>query len=199
MNDTTDTSATYNGTAGNSYSFYSVATDNVGNQEIIPNSADDTVTVSGATPFTFDLDGDGQYLAAVDGLLFYGYLNIRSLPPFLRDNLTQQLADNLIPDRPDRIVPLPTGADIANYLEDAITRVAASPIAQDKLVDIDRDGEISASIDGLLLYGYLNIRGLPDFLRNNLTQQLADNLIPDDRINPPTGADIAEYIESYIV
>ncbi len=40
LDNTTATSATFNGQAGQSYAFYSVATDNIGNQEATPASAD---------------------------------------------------------------------------------------------------------------------------------------------------------------
>jgi Ca2+-binding RTX toxin-like protein len=140
------------------------------------------------TTTTFDIDGDGQYLAAVDGLLFYGYLNVRSLPQSLAISLTQELADNLI--NPDSNATRTTGAEIVNYLE-----------ADGEMMDIDGDGEILAAIDGLLAYGYLNIRDLgPQPLVETLTQQLADNLIPDDSMAiRTTGAEISAFIESYIV
>ncbi len=139
-------------------------------------------------PPTFDIDGDGQYLATVDGLLFYGYLNIRNLPSSqLVNNLTQQLADNLI--NPNSGATRTSGNAIASYLEDNL-----------EMLDIDGDGEISAAIDGLLAYGYFNIRNLPESLRDNLTQQLADNLIPPDSdAIRTTGADIANFIEGYVV
>ncbi len=47
QSDTTSTSAIYAGTSGHSYSFYSVATDNVGNVEATPESAQATTTVAG--------------------------------------------------------------------------------------------------------------------------------------------------------
>jgi RHS repeat-associated protein len=46
LDDTTDTAATYTGIDGNTYSFYSVATDNVGLTENAPVSADATTTVT---------------------------------------------------------------------------------------------------------------------------------------------------------
>ncbi len=116
-------------------------------------------------------------------------MNIRNLPsPQLVNNLTQQLADNLI--NPDNGATRTTGSAIASYLE-----------SNPEMMDIDGDGAISAAIDGLLGYGYLNIRNLPSAdLVNNLTQQLADNLIPDgsnaDRI---TGSAIASFLEGYMV
>ncbi|WP_041764141.1 putative Ig domain-containing protein [[Leptolyngbya] sp. PCC 7376] len=45
LDDTTDIAATYNGEDGNTYSFYSVAKDNVGNEESTPLGADTTTTV----------------------------------------------------------------------------------------------------------------------------------------------------------
>ncbi len=147
---------------------------------------DFTVTVQPIARFDLDIDGNGQYSAAVDGLLTYGYMNVRNLPYFLRDNLTQQIADNLI--NPNGNVTRKTGAEIADYLESNI-----------QYLDIDDDGEISAGIDGLLVYGYMNVRNLPDFLRDNLTQQLADNLIPDDSdATRRSGAEIADYLEQFI-
>jgi hypothetical protein len=47
---TTQTSATYVGLDGHTYDFFSVATDNVGNQEAIPTSAQATTTVDATTP-----------------------------------------------------------------------------------------------------------------------------------------------------
>jgi hypothetical protein len=46
LTQTTDTSATFPGLSGHSYAFYSVALDNVGNQEEHPTSPDTTTTVS---------------------------------------------------------------------------------------------------------------------------------------------------------
>jgi uncharacterized repeat protein (TIGR01451 family) len=45
QSDTTQTSVSYSGTAGQTYSFYSVATDNVGNVQATPTSAQATTTV----------------------------------------------------------------------------------------------------------------------------------------------------------
>ena len=45
VTDTTETSATFNGVFGNTYSFYSVATDNVGNVQPTPTSAQATTTL----------------------------------------------------------------------------------------------------------------------------------------------------------
>ena len=45
QSDTTQTSATYTGVVGQTYSFYSVATDNVGNVQPTPTSAQATTTV----------------------------------------------------------------------------------------------------------------------------------------------------------
>src|SRR5262249_17469460 len=42
---TTQTSATYSGTSGHTYGFYSIATDNVGNVQPIPTAAQATTTV----------------------------------------------------------------------------------------------------------------------------------------------------------
>ncbi len=42
--DTTDTTATYNGEAGHTYAFYSVATDNAGNIQTLPSAAQATTT-----------------------------------------------------------------------------------------------------------------------------------------------------------
>ena len=49
---TTATSATFTGTAGHQYSFYTVAIDNVGQQEAIPASADATTTIGAAPTIT---------------------------------------------------------------------------------------------------------------------------------------------------
>ncbi len=135
---------------------------------------------------SFDIDGDGQYSANVDGLLFYGYLNIRNLPSSLVTNLTQQLADNLI--APDSGAIRTTGEDILNYLE-----------SNQQMMDIDGNGEIQANVDGLLAYGYLNIHGIgvPDLV-NNLTQQLANNLISDDNAIRTTGIEIYDFMNQYM-
>ena len=45
LDDTTETTATYSGTAGQSYAFYSVSTDNVGLVELAPDSADTVTTI----------------------------------------------------------------------------------------------------------------------------------------------------------
>ena len=137
---------------------------------------------------SFDIDGDGEYLASVDGLLFYGYLNIRNLPsPELVNSLTQELADNLI--NPQGNATRKTGAEIAQYLE-----------SNPEMMDIDGDENISASIDGLLAHGYLNIRNLPSQdLVNSSIQELANNLIPNDSGAIRTsGPDISAFIEGYI-
>jgi Putative metal-binding motif/SprB repeat/Secretion system C-terminal sorting domain len=61
QNGITDTSAMFTGQIGNSYSFFSIATDNVGNMEALKTVGGDTITIDGA----LDLDGDG-YSANVD-------------------------------------------------------------------------------------------------------------------------------------
>ncbi len=160
--------------------------DNAGNIGLSADSV--TFNVEGIET-TFDIDGDGQYLASVDGLLFYGYLNIRNLPSAdLVNNLTQQLDDNLI--NPQGGETRTTGQAIASYLE-----------SNPDMMDIDGDGAISASIDGLLAYGYFNIRNLPSQdLVNNLTQQLANNLIPDgSNADRTSGVAISNFIDSYMV
>ncbi len=134
---------------------------------------------------SFDIDGDGEYLASVDGLLFYGYLNIRNLPPLLRNNLTQQLADDLINHKNNPIRT--TGEAIASYLESDL-----------EMLDIDGNGKIEASVDGLIGYGYMNISSLPPSLRDDLTQKLADDLISDDNAIRTTGADISAFMSSYM-
>ena len=50
QSDTTDTSASYTGTSGHSYSFYSVATDNAGIAQSTPASAQATTTVDALAP-----------------------------------------------------------------------------------------------------------------------------------------------------
>jgi len=146
------------------------------------------VIINNAPPASLDIDGDGQYLASVDGLLFYGYLNIRGISvPSLVNNLTQQLADSLI--NPNSGATRTTGTEIANYLE-----------TNQIMMDVDGDGTISAAIDGLLTYGYLNIYNLPPSLVNNLTQQLADNLIPDNSgAIRTTGSEISAFLKGFIV
>jgi hypothetical protein len=143
--------------------------------------------ISNSNPsISLDIDGNGQYSAAVDGLLFYGYMNIRNLPSSVVNNLTQQLANNLIP--PNSGATRTTGSQIVNYLESDRT-----------MMDVDGDGAISAAIDGLITYGYLNIRNLPSSVVNTLTQQLANNLIPDNSTAiRDTGAEISTFLESYI-
>jgi len=48
LTQTTDTSATFTGSNGHTYSFYSVARDNVGNQEDLPTLPDATTSIAGA-------------------------------------------------------------------------------------------------------------------------------------------------------
>ncbi|MCZ8249497.1 CARDB domain-containing protein, partial [Microcystis sp. LE19-195.1E] len=48
LNNTELTEATYTGTAGHSYAFYSVAVDNAGNTEAVPTEADATIQIGGA-------------------------------------------------------------------------------------------------------------------------------------------------------
>ncbi|WP_172970091.1 CARDB domain-containing protein, partial [Microcystis aeruginosa] len=48
LNNTELTEATYTGTAGHTYSFYSVAVDNTGNTEAAPTTADATIQIGGA-------------------------------------------------------------------------------------------------------------------------------------------------------
>ena len=55
---TPETSAVLNGQTGRSYSFYTVATDNVGNTEDVPAEPDATTVVRLRGPG--DLDGDGD-------------------------------------------------------------------------------------------------------------------------------------------
>ncbi|MBE9234462.1 DUF4114 domain-containing protein [Anabaena aphanizomenioides LEGE 00250] len=65
--DTTETSATYNGEEGKSYSFYSVATDNLGLIETAPTQADATTTVTTTNP---DTDSDSIELKLTQGDVF---------------------------------------------------------------------------------------------------------------------------------
>jgi hypothetical protein len=67
LDDTAETSATFNGQSGSRYQFYSIATDLVGHREAAPVAADATTTVQGNHPA--DLNGDGVVTSAdVDAL-----------------------------------------------------------------------------------------------------------------------------------
>ena len=52
-----DTSTVFIGQSGNTYSFFTLATDNVGNTEAMKTVGEDTITIQGGT--TIDADGDG--------------------------------------------------------------------------------------------------------------------------------------------
>ncbi len=140
------------------------------------------------THFFLDIDGEGQCSAAVDGLLFYGYLSVRNLPDPLPTQLTQQLTDNLI--APNSNTTRTKGTEIADYLESC-----------QEMIDVDGDGNISANIDGLLTYGYLNIQGIGvPALIINLMQELADNLIPEGSgATRTTGAQLTEFLGNHII
>ncbi len=80
LTDTTDTSDVFDGEAGHTYSFYSLATDNAGNVEAAPATADATTQVAGVETGTItgvvfnDINGngtqDGGETAAVGAIVF---------------------------------------------------------------------------------------------------------------------------------
>jgi RHS repeat-associated protein len=62
LTNTNTTSGTFVGSPGYTYSFYSVATDNVGNVQPTPTSAQATTTVSGTARQSLTLNGSAEYL-----------------------------------------------------------------------------------------------------------------------------------------
>src|SRR5262249_44751815 len=81
---TTQTSATYTGVSGDTYSFYSIATNNLGNQQLTPSSAQATTTVDTVPPAstvtalpaatntpTFTLSWSGGDNSGGSGIAFY--------------------------------------------------------------------------------------------------------------------------------
>ena len=70
---TTDTSATFSGRFGHTYSFYSVAVDNVGNEEPPPDSPDVTVHVRTRHLLLGDVTGNGD-ITAYDAAVILRYL-----------------------------------------------------------------------------------------------------------------------------
>ncbi len=61
-------------------------------------------------------------------------------------------------------------------------------------LDVDGNGIVEANRDGLLIYGYLNVRNIPV---PSLMDQLADNLADPDGIRN-SGADIRDFLGDYL-
>ena len=128
---TPDTTSTFVGEPMHTYSFYSIARDNAGHIEQIPQEFDASTTVV-ATVTTADIDGNNRFEPLSDGILA-----IRYLAGFTGNALTVGVVD-------------PSGArntaeDIINYLD------AARPT----MLDIDDDGTAQPLSDGIVFIRHL--------------------------------------------
>ena len=106
---TTTTSATYNGSAGHTYAFYSVATDNVGNIEPVPTAAQATTLVAtnlvtstvaplpAFSPASFPVSWLGSDYPGGSGIATYSVYvsdNGGAFAPFLTDTATTSATFN---------------------------------------------------------------------------------------------------------
>jgi hypothetical protein len=132
---------------------------------------DGKLTVTASNSF-LDADGDGKVNALTDGLLIFGYLNLRNIPV---PGIFNQL-NNLIQTGSART----SGQDVANFLGNVS-------------LDVDGDGKVNALTDGLLMFGYLNLRNIPV---PGIFNQL-NNLIQTGSTRT-TGQDIANYLQNFL-
>lgn len=134
-----------------------------------------SLTPQNEDTFTWDVDGNGKIEANRDGLLIYGYLNVRNIPI---PSLMNQLATNLADPNGSRN----TGTAIASYLQTGLNGI----------LDVDGNGKIEANRDGLLLYGYLNVRNIPI---PSLMTQLINNLADPNSSRTPS--QIVAHLDEY--
>jgi YD repeat-containing protein len=179
QDDTTETSATFTGEAGQTYAFYSVAQDNVGYIEASPAQADTTTTVSVSETPTLDIDGNGQ-LESSDYTLINLYASFGS-DPGLFDVFLQNNSDVLLGTDATRT----TGEAITNYLTSA----------QDTLFDLDGNGTVETSDYTLLdLYGSF---GADSQLLDIFLQQNADVLLGQGATRT-TGIEIVDRLDQFL-
>jgi len=67
LSNTTETSAAFTGSYGHTYGFYSIASDNVGNQENAPSAPDTTTTVSGSSEVIININRTALNFGAASG------------------------------------------------------------------------------------------------------------------------------------
>ena len=142
-----------------------ISTLNVDNT-IFTQSLTITVTEEAEKTFSLDVDGNQTLNATNDGLIIFKYL----LNPDA-NNLHTTIANDAIEDRK-------TSAQLKAYLDDAGT-----------ILDVDSNGSLSSSNDGLVIFKYLLNPN-----SNNLHTTIANNALEGRK----TTAELKAYLDSYI-
>ena len=125
-----------------------------------------TITVTNETAFSLDVDGNGSLSSSNDGLVIFKYLlNPNS------NNLHTTIANNAMEGRK-------TTAQLKAYLDNAMT-----------ILDIDGNGALSSSNDGLVIFKYLLNPN-----SNNLHTTIANNALEGRK----TTAELKAYLDLYI-
>ena len=124
-----------------------------------------TITVTEAAAFSLDVDGNGSLSSSNDGLVIFKYLlNPNS------NNLHTTIANDAMDDRNST-------AELKAYLDDAKS-----------ILDVDSNGSLSSSNDGLVIFKYLLNPN-----SNNLHTTIANDAI-DDRNST---AELKAYLDLY--
>ena len=125
-----------------------------------------TITVTNETAFSLDIDGNKAFSSSNDGLVIFKYLlNPNS------NNLHTTIANNAMEGRK-------TTAQLKAYLDNAMT-----------ILDIDGNGALSSSNDGLVIFKYLLNPN-----SNNLHTTIANNALEGRK----TTAELKAYLDLYI-
>ena len=141
---------------------YTITASNVTNSD----SATLSITVNpAAITFSLDIDGNGSLSSSNDGLIIFKYLlNPNS------NNLHTTIAGDVIESRK-------TTAQLKAYLDDAMT-----------ILDIDGNGSLSSSNDGLVIFKYLLNPN-----SNNLHTTIAGDVIDGRK----TTTELKAYLDKY--
>jgi hypothetical protein len=100
-----------------------------------------------------DVDGNGTASASSDGLSVYAYTLLQNQPSVLADILDDFSATGAQRIYSDQLI---------NYLEDA----------EQNMLDVDGNGIIASSSDGLMTYAYLLLKTQPQAVLDNVLQSL---------------------------
>ena len=126
-----------------------------------------TITVTNDPAFSLDVDGNGSFTASNDGLIIFKYLLNSNA-----NNLHTTIANDAVEGRKTTI-------KLKKYLDNAKS-----------LLDIDGNGSLTASNDGLIIFKYLLNSNA-----NNLHTTIANNALDDRKTTPELKAYLDLYSE----
>jgi hypothetical protein len=182
QNDTTATSATYNGQAGNTYAFYSVATDNAGLTEAAHAKADTTTTVN--QPIILPLSSQVFFpsLAGYNQTLQGGLIDKNGLSPLIFTNQTNNQELNEIgiftvdnsEGTINGIAPGNTSAYIKAALSQSQTIFSATP--NNNVLQVDTKSAIREL--SVLPSSYLGFYLIEGNTSDQILSDIADNRAP---------------------